>query len=203
MSEELESVDLSKYVPGGLAGSIETSIELYLSGLERLSTAIWYLTYIVGSAMVLLITGQVLTRYALGFVPVWGPELSRYMMIWIAITLAPVLLYNDNHLQVELLSQRLSVRRRRQLRTVQLLVLLGLFALFTRAAMIYAEGSGTIQQSPSMPFQMFWPYSMLIVGGALLVLFTVGKIVSINYYPEMIVRDYEAKFGVADGEGDG
>ena len=198
MTDELETVDLSRYVSDNLADTLGTVIESYLRFLDYLSKAIWYSCYIIGSAMVLLITAQVTTRYALGFVPVWGPELSRYMMIWIAMSLAGVLVYEDDHLQVELLSQKLSIARRRQLRTLQLTVLLGFSVLLLWAGNTYAQSSGTIQQSPSMPFQMFWPYTIITVTAGLLILFTLGKLVQINYYPNMVVQDYESKYVVED-----
>jgi TRAP-type C4-dicarboxylate transport system permease small subunit len=158
------------------------------------ATALWNLCIGIGVVLVVVIALQVFTRYALGWVPLWGGELSRYLAIWIALLLTPVFVWQDRHLQVEIIFQKLSRRGQRLVRSGQLLVILAVGFMIADWGIVYAVENGFGQTSPSMDFQMFWVYLGLPISGTLIILFTVAKLIEIHRHPETLEEDYRSRF---------
>lgn len=181
--------------------SIGSLLEWHIATSSRAAEAVWNLCIVLAAVLVTIVSAQVFTRYVLGFVPLWGGELARYLGIWLALLLMGALVRLDRHLQVEIVYRRYSLRTRRIIRSIQLGLIIILGWLMFEWGLMYALNSGTGQQSPSMGFQMIWVYLILPISGLLLIYFASAKIAQINKDPETIDRDYEARFRV-DGSSD-
>lgn len=179
------------------SGRVERLFERYLSVSDTVAKALWRICVAIGVLLVGLIAGQVFTRYALGWVPTWGTELARYMGVWIALLLAPALIWTDKHLQVEILFRKLSTPAQRLVRTVQLTVIAAVGWIIANWGIVYAIERGFGQASPTMDFEMFWVYVGLPISGTLMVFFAVAKVIEINLYPDTLEQDYLSRFGSA------
>lgn len=175
---------------------VDSFLERWIEVSATLAELIWYVCIALAVVLVTIVSMQVFTRYVLGFVPLWGGELSRYIGIAMALLLMGPLVRQDRHLQVEMAFQRLSRRVRRIIRSIQLLLISYVGYLLFDWGLVYALEAGFGQESPSMDFQMFWVYLLLPIGGALLTFFSISKLIEINYYPETLDEDYEARFQV-------
>lgn len=169
-------------MPDPYAKFVERLILLYLKVADIIGRVTFHVSMAIGSILVVLVTSMVVMRYVFDFVPSWGRELSRYLIITITMLLSYNLMLEDNHLNVKLLSQRLSSKNYRRLRTIQLFILSLFFITFTYASYEYAVTSGARSSSPSMPFTMTIPYSILVVGGILLTLSSIALLIETNYY---------------------
>lgn len=166
----------------------------YLSLSDSIATLLWNLCIGLGAVLVVIIAFQVFSRYVLGWVPLWGGELSRYLAIWIALLLTPVFVWQDRHLQVELFFRKLSRRWQLIVRQLQLVVILVVGYLIADWGLVYAINNGFGQTSPSMDFQMFWVYLILPISGTLLLILSIAKLVQIHRNPDIIEQDYRSRF---------
>jgi len=85
----------------------------------------------LAAAMVLIIWYGVLDRYVLHSSGTWTEELSRYVMIWLALLAIPCAAYYREHIGLELFLARLSVRHRKNLILVLDIVSIAFFAFLT------------------------------------------------------------------------
>lgn len=175
-------------------------LDWYIATSERAAEAIWNLCILIAAVLVTIVAAQVFTRYALGFVPLWGGELARYLGIWLSLLLMGALVRLDRHLQIEVVFHRFSIRTRRIIRSFQLGLIIILGWLMFEWGLVYALRSGTGQQSPSLGFEMFWAYLILPIGGVLLMYFASAKLLQINYRPQTLDEDYAARFRVEDDD---
>lgn len=180
--------------------TIERGIKLYFNATDKLASLTWNVCIAAGVVLVVIITAQVITRYVFGFVPAWGSELGRYLMIWIALLLTGVLIRNDNHLQVEFVFQYLPLSARRVIRSIELLIVMWVGVFFVFQGGYYAVTSGFYSTAPAMGFEMFWAYLIFPISGALIVLYSLRKLVEINYYPDTLDRDYSRRFQAYEEE---
>lgn len=184
--------------------NIGKGIELYLRVADRVASAIWLGTIAMATVLILIVVAQVGTRYILGYITTWGNEFARYLMIWFAMLLAGVLVYEDNHLQVELLFQKGSARIKRIVRSVQLLIIAGFGFMIMDYGTIWASTSGFYSTTPALEsvtpfvFYMTYVYAVIPISGLLIVFFAIAKLLEINYYPQTIEKDYAARFDVDD-----
>jgi len=87
------------------------------------------------AATIVVITAQVLWRYAFGSPLVWTEELARYLFMWITFLGAALAVRDGTHIRVTLLVDRLPAGVRRAMTVVQLLlmVLLMVFLVYVGA----------------------------------------------------------------------
>jgi TRAP-type C4-dicarboxylate transport system permease small subunit len=180
--------------------TVERGIRLYFNATDRLASLIWNICIVAGAVLVTVITAQVITRYVFGFVPAWGGEFSRYLMIWIALLLTGVLIKNDDHLQVEFVFQYLPLTVRRIIRSIELLIVLWIGLFFVLQGGYYAVTSGFYSTAPAMGFDMFWAYLVFPISGVLIILYALRKLIEINYYPDTLDRDYSRRFQAYEEE---
>lgn len=184
--------------------TVGKGIELYLRVADRLASAIWAIAIAMATLLTIIIVSQVVSRYVLGYITTWGNELARYLMIWFAVLLLGVLIYEDSHLQVELAFQKLPARIKRILRSAQLLLIAGFGSMLADYGLIWTTTSGFYSTTPALEsvtpfeFHMAYMYAVIPIGGLLVMFFSIGKLLEINYYPETIEQDYQARFDADD-----
>ena len=95
----------------------------------RVAEIIKYLTAIMLAAMAILVFGNVLMRYFMNSSVTWAEEVSRFVFIWM-IFLGAIIAFKDNeHLGVDTIVSRLSLRGRRRLFIVNSLIICATMAL--------------------------------------------------------------------------
>lgn len=188
--------------------------ERWFGLMDRLEQALWIVAMALMVILVAIIAGQVVTRYAFTWVPTWGSELGRVLAIWASLLLLPALLWSDRNLQVEFVFEKLPLRMRRRIRTIQLAIITVFGAAFTYYGWQYATTAGFRSSSTSLHhllkhfplfdssfrLDMFWIYVVLPVSGVLFIVAAVSKLVQINYNPDQLEEDYRERYGAVEIE---
>jgi len=118
------------------------------------------------TALVLVIWFEVLQRYALHLGFTWGEELSRYIMIWMALMAVPCGAYRREHIGLEFISNRLPPSRRRVLRLA--LDCIGLaFFLFLLVYGLGMAAQGRSQYATIFGMNMVVPFASVPTCGLL------------------------------------
>jgi TRAP-type C4-dicarboxylate transport system permease small subunit len=111
----------------------------------------------------------VFTRYVLGAQAPWTEELARFLLIWIGLLGAAYASGQGLHLSIDLLPERLSGNRRRQLE-----LLIRFFVLLFAVSVMVVGGCRLLyltwalgQTSPALRLPMWMVYSVLPLSGGL------------------------------------
>ena len=82
----------------------------------------WIIAGLFGVA-ILVVTAQVLWRYALNDSLVWTEEASRYLFVWMTLLGAALAVKEGTHIRVTALVDNLPVRVKRRLRVLELILM--------------------------------------------------------------------------------
>lgn len=132
--------------------------------------------------MVVVVTWQVVSRYALGDPSQWSEEVARMLLIWVGL-LGGVLAYRENaHLGIDLLHQKVGAIGKRRLEMITH-ISCGLFALA-----ILVIGGGSLvqltwelkQTTAALGISMAWVYAVLPLSGVLIFFYSIASLVSIR-----------------------
>ena len=103
----------------------------YEAGLAHLDRAARWLIIACSAAMIIVVTVQVLLRYALNTSIDWSDEVSRLLFVWCMFLAIPLGLREGAHVGVELLVQFLPTAPRRALARLCSLIAIVLMAVVT------------------------------------------------------------------------
>jgi len=128
--------------------------------------------------MVVVVTWQVVSRYAMGDPSPWTEEVARMLLIWVGL-LGGVYAYSEKaHLGLDLLYQKVGVTGKRRLDTITD-VCCGLFAL----AVLVVGGGSLVQltwelkqTTAVLGIPMAWVYSVLPLSGVLIVFYSLASL---------------------------
>lgn len=163
---------------------------LFLNKLYQTVRIISITLLVVITAIVAYI---VVLRYVFGTVPEWGREIARFLAIWMAFLYAAALIWKDDHLQVEVVFQKLSLKNRSRLRIVQLIFIIILSIILIEFGTIYAlDGMDRISLAAGIP--MGYALAIIPVTGFLFLLFSTGKLLQTILSPEILDVDYMRKY---------
>lgn len=133
---------------------------------------------LIFAALVLDVLWGVFTRQVLNAQPAWTEELARFLLVWLAV-LGGVLAYaGDRHPGVDILSSRLDPAARRLARLTSHLSVLGfaLAVLLIGGGQLFAERWDSGQMMASLGIRKAWFYLVLPIGGGLISLLAVEKL---------------------------
>lgn len=141
-----------------------------------------FLYFVSGTAMIAsvgLAFAAVIMRYVFNFSLEWIEEAARYLALFTAFLIAGPVLRNRGHVALDLLSSGLSGTRQQMHRLA-----VNLIALVVGAA-IFAWGMGLVLQTyefglltGSLQFPQWLPYSIVPLGMAILVLFSLSEVLA-------------------------
>ena len=127
------------------------------------------------ATLVLTVVWQVFTRFVLRDPSSWTEELARYLMIWVGLVGAAYAAGQHKHLAVDILANKLSGRRARQLR-----ITVGLFAILFAVAALFGGGMRLVwvmlklgQTSASLQIPLGYVYLALPVSGLLIAFYVI------------------------------
>jgi TRAP-type C4-dicarboxylate transport system permease small subunit len=113
----------------------------------------------------------VLSRNLLGFSFPWSEELTRYLLVWLSMLGAAVLMHRNDHISLDLLSNRLPERGRVVLSFVLRLLVLAFLVVLLQQSWL-ASNARAMSHSPALGISMRLPYLALPVGAALMIVVT-------------------------------
>lgn len=128
--------------------------------------------------MVVVVTWQVVSRYALGDPSQWTEEVARMLLIWVGL-LGGVYAYREKaHLGLDLLHQKVGVVGKRRLDIITD-ISCGLFAL----AVLVVGGGSLVQltweleqTTAALGIPMAWVYAVLPLSGVLIVFYSITSL---------------------------
>jgi TRAP-type C4-dicarboxylate transport system permease small subunit len=118
------------------------------------------------AAMVALVFGNVVARYAFNFSLIWAEELSQYLMVWVTFLGAGLALRQGRHVAVELVQDAAPAAIGRALRLVVLLLVaafLIVLAVLGFQFVSFAWG----QETPVLNISFGIPYLAVPIGAVL------------------------------------
>ncbi len=134
------------------------------------------ITKMLLSVMVFITFILVISRFIFSYSFPWVEELTRYLMVWLMLLGAAVVLRTDKHISVNFFADYFSDSLKTILNIIfQLLIISYLVILavvgYRTANMMW------ILKSPSMGFSLFWVYLALPVSSVMMIVYAVNKIV--------------------------
>lgn len=129
-------------------------------------------------AITVIICAGVFYRYILNDALSWSEELSKFLMVWMTFTGAPIALRQGGHVAIEILPGALPPRLRQLLLLVTFLIILALMAVFVHQGWVLAWNARTqVAATLGGGFSMIWVFLAIPVGGLLMGLVAIELIV--------------------------
>jgi len=126
--------------------------------------------------MATIVLAQVVLRYVFRAPLVWAEEASVFLMIWIAFVGAGLALREGAHIAMTLLPARLPLLWSRALLAVSGVAMIGFLAVVAWQGVLLAAFVGD-QPSPALRVPMVWPYAIMPLGAAFMVLEVVAALI--------------------------
>lgn len=146
---------------------------------SRLADALCRAVEILCNAMLAVMTAiiavLIVSRNLLSFSFSWSEELTRFLLVWLSMLGAAVLLRRDDHIQMELLTDYLSPRMRTVLSLALRLLVLAFLVILLHQSWLTA-GARAVTHAPASGISMRIPYLALPVGAALMIFVTLVNI---------------------------
>ena len=135
------------------------------------------------SFFVMLAVGllQVMFRYFIKLPLFWSEEMSRYLYIFVTFLGAGIASLNSEHIVLDVISER--VKQKNMIKTIETIsqllsfLIMGIFSILTYKYFIKSFSLDTT--SPAMELPMWIPISSLLLGGVLMSLFHLIKLIRI------------------------
>lgn len=144
----------------------EARVVLWLrQGLQAISVGI--LAFYV--ALVLL---QVFFRYVLNQSLFWSEELVRYALLWGVMLTCGLVSYNGTHIKIDMLQRMLPALLGRLLNLLVDLLCIGFYVVMIWQGYLFVQRT-SFQTSSVLGLPMYYVYSAMPVGAAVMTLFTV------------------------------
>lgn len=144
--------------------------------VSRLTDGLCRAVELLCNAMLLLMTAVIamliLSRNLLGFSFSWSEELTRFLLVWLSMLGAAVLLRRDDHIRMDLLTDYLGPKLRVGLSLALRLLVLGFLCILLYESWLVANARA-VTHAPALGLSMRIPYLALPVGAALMILASV------------------------------
>lgn len=126
-------------------------------------------------AMTLVVGWQVFGRFVLESSPSWSEQTALVLMIWYVFLAAGAGVWERFHIRIEILEQRFEPETRRRLRIAihALIALMGITLVVFGAQLVWLVRDHVI---PSLGISRAFAYIPIPVTGALIALFSIGRI---------------------------
>ena len=126
------------------------------------------LMMIILAAMVVVTFVNVILRYSGENSFLWGEEVGRHLMIWLAFVGSGMTLRAGAHIGIDTLEQRLPAPAGRAVRTLIAVIMLMLFVALMLEGVDYAWRT-RFQTSAALQISMAWVYAGMPVGCLLMI----------------------------------
>lgn len=131
---------------------------------------------LIYAAMIILTGSEVFVRYVLNDAIQWSEEVSRYAFIWIVFLGAPLGILRGIHIGMDILYRQASPRVQIVLSVVSHAGMLFFFYFLFRMG-LEAVQLGRFQLTPALQISKAWVYAVIPIGGALMMLATLRRLV--------------------------
>lgn len=122
---------------------------------------------VCNGAMLLLVFGQVITRYCFGWTPSFGEELARYLFVWVVFLSLPLVAKTGGHMCIETITSRVHGLTLKILHILADLFSLAFLSIMVWCGLQMVERT-SFQTSPAMMIPMSWVYVVIPFGCAVM-----------------------------------
>ncbi len=148
-------------------------MKVYTKFFEVLASFVKIISYILLLSLMIIVFAEVITRYLFGISHAFAEEWVRWIQIWTVYLMGPIIIRSAGHIKIDILFASLS----KKLQTVSILI--NNLLIMVYAVLLIIGGHKIFQhfltfgiKSSSEIRVPFWiPYSVLMVGGVLFLLF--------------------------------
>lgn len=127
------------------------------------------------AAIAVVIAASVFWRYVLNDALSWSEEVSKYCMVWMTFTGAPIALARGGHIAIELLPQSLPDRARHALMLLVAVIVVALMAILVWRGATFAWNGRTQVMITVGNVSMFWLFVSVPVGAAIMLVVALGQ----------------------------
>ncbi|MBO4368889.1 MAG: TRAP transporter small permease [Desulfovibrio sp.] len=113
--------------------------------------------------MLLLVFGQVITRYCFGFTPHFGEELARYLFVWVVFLSLPLVAKHGGHMCIETITSRVHGLTLKVLTILADIFTITFLTIMTWNGILMVERT-SFQTSPALMIPMSWVYVVIPFG---------------------------------------
>lgn len=140
--------------------------------VDRLASVVLVVCNILLVIMTAVIVMLVFTRNAMSFSFSWSEELTRYLLVWLSMLGAAVLVHKSDHIALDLLPNALRPRARAALVLVLRLPILAMLVLLLQQSWLTVLArQGT--HAPALGVSLSVPYASIPTAAALMIVFVV------------------------------
>lgn len=138
---------------------------------------------IVGNGlMLLLVFGQVITRYLFNYTPYFGEELARYLFVWVVFLSLPLVARYGGHMAIETVTNRVHGATLKFLN-----ILADIFTIVFLSIMVVCGIQMVMrtsyQTSPAMMIPMSWVYVVIPFGCGVMLLYVLANLINVLRTP--------------------
>lgn len=137
---------------------------------HKLSKFLEIFCILLMTIMLFIVLAQVVFRYFLLIGLPWAEELSKYLMVWMALIGSSIVLKEQEHLKVSFIVEKLKITK--QIKLIYYVISLGLYYLLIVYGFEYAI-FGQMFRSPSLRITRFWAYLSVPIGAIFLSIQTI------------------------------
>jgi len=145
-------------------------VEIIDTVSNKLNALLEKIAFVFFVVMTLIVWAQIFYRYVLGDGIIWAEEISKYLMVWMALLAAAIVYHDKGHISMQFFADRISAQR--LLTGFQILSGSVLFIALIYFGFEYAE-FGKRFISPASGLRRFWPYLAIPVGGIFLFFYSI------------------------------
>lgn len=149
--------------------------------IEKLMQLLTFVVTGFMAAMAIILIANILCRYVFGFSLTWSAEAARYCMVWVAFLGIAVLAHRREHLSVNFIESRLSLRWQKALRGIILfgsMVFFAILLVFGMVLVIRTHGQ-TAASIPWLPMNLV--YAVIPVSGFIIMLSAACDIIGLIF----------------------
>ena len=140
------------------------------------------LVIVANGAMLLLVFGQVITRYCFGWTPHFGEELARYLFVWVVFLSLPLVAKHGGHMCIETITSRVKGNTLKTLNILADIFSIAFLAVmvWNGVRMVYLAG---FQTSPAMMIPMSWVYVVIPFGCGVMLCYVAANLLRVLRTP--------------------
>lgn len=141
---------------------------------RKLVDGVATLVLVVCNTALVVMTGVIVmlvtTRNFMGFSFAWSEELTRYLLVWLSMLGAAVLLHRNDHLALDLLPNALPERARAGLMLLLRLPIAGFLVILLQQSFAIAIARGGTRAA-ALGISLSYAYAAIPVAAALMIVF--------------------------------
>lgn len=155
-----------------------------LNGIDKINKALTILVGVILAIMSIIIIYQVLSRFIFSLPLSWSEETARFLMAYATFFGAALALRSQSLIGVEAVSERLSFKARRMMKTAVYSISIIFFIILIIKG-IEMMGRVHLQVSPALQIPMSIPYAAIPIGSALLIMNSIAVIIELYLQKDM------------------